>query len=387
MIASDRLRILMLGWELPPRITGGMGVACYGLSTALSLRHEVRWMLPEGWYHEELVPQTQVRKQMRSLQTAGPYAGAAEIMEEVFAFTLQAVKVARLPDFDLIHAHDWLTWEAAISIKSLTNKPLVLHVHSLAYDRDGKGFRQTAAYEIERRCLAQADAVVAVSRYTAAALTAHYGVPTERIHVVHNALHIHQPDKEVLEMVLRRRQQEQLARRPVVVFSGRITAQKNPLGFVRIAQKVAAEFPSVQFVVAGTGDQSDEMQAAVAAAGLAKSLVFTGFLERNSVYALLENADVFVMPSVSEPFGIAALEAAVSGALCVLSRQAGVCEVMPSAPAVDGWEEEKMAEMVLAALQSPYRFAAARERCFFEAQARCWTDAANELEQLYSNLV
>lgn len=384
--AEQKPRILMLGWELPPRITGGMGVACYGLGTALNRDHEVRWMLPQGWYEEQWVPQTEVRRTMRSLQTSGPYAGAAEIMHEVFVYTMQAIKTARLPDFDVVHAHDWLTWEAGAGIKSLTGKPLVMHVHSLAYDRDGKGFRQTAAFEIEKRCLAQADAVVAVSHYTAAALQAHYGVKPERIHVVHNALHIYRPDAEMLRQQYARKQQEQTGRPPLVTFSGRLTAQKNPLGFVRIAQQVAAAFPAARFAIAGTGDQVDEVREAVEAAGLTDRTLLLGFLERNDVYALLENTDVYVMPSQSEPFGIAALEAAVSGALCVLSRQAGVCEVMPAALAVDTWEESRMAEMVISALESPYRFTQTREACFYQAQQRCWMDAAEEMQRIYRSL-
>lgn len=360
-------------------------MACYGLGVGVSRFADVFWELPPQWRTETVWETRQIRRQA---DFASAYASGEELMQEVYSYTRQSIARAKTPDFDIIHAHDWLTWEAGVALKILTGKPLVMHVHSLAYDREGKDFRNGAIYAIERRSLPHADAVVAVSHYTKAALEAHYNVPAHKITVAHNALSL-DPIPDNYEQLFRRRNNELYRQEyaPLVSFVGRITQQKNPLGFVRIAAKVAAEVPRVRFCVAGDGDQMDEMKTLAAELGVAQQMEFRGFIQRANIYGLLEQTQVMVLPSVSEPFGIVALEAALSGAVAVLSKQCGARELLPETPAFDWWDEEGFADKIADILLAPYRYQQQPKLAYAHVRQHSWGDTAAVLQGLYERLV
>lgn len=375
----------MLGWELPPRISGGLGVACYGLGVALSRMAHVSWELPPQWQTETI---WETRMKSHKVDFFSAYASGEEMMQEVYSYTRRSIARAKNPNFDIIHAHDWLTWEAGVALKILTGKPLVMHVHSLAYDREGKNFRQGAIYAIERRSLAHADAIIAVSQYTKAALEVYYDIPAHKITVAHNALSLDELPNNAEQVQLRRTNglyRHEYA--PLVSFVGRITQQKNPLAFVRIAASVAAAVPQARFCVAGDGDMREEMQALAHTFALDDRISFRGFLNRAEVYNVLEQTQVMVVPSVSEPFGIVALEAALSGAGMVLSRQCGAREVLPAVPAFDWWDEDAFSEQVIDMLQAPYRHSYSPIAAYQQVRQHTWLQAAQAIMAVYETLV
>jgi glycosyltransferase involved in cell wall biosynthesis len=246
--------------------------------------------------------------------------------------------------FDVIHCHDWMTFPAGITLKQITGRPLVLHVHSAEFDRSGANVNQQI-FDVERWGLQTADVVIAVSHYTRKIIHEQYGIPVEKIAVVHNGVYP-EPLRE------RYRSQRSWPSR-VVLFLGRITFQKGPDYFVEAAAKVAPIVPDVLFVMAGTGDMRQRMVDRVAELGLQKHFYFPGFLKGQEVEEMFSLADVYVMPSVSEPFGISALEAIKFDTPVIISRQSGVSEVLSHALKVDFWDIERLADLMINSLIHP----------------------------------
>lgn len=393
----------MLGWEYPPHISGGLGTACEGLTTALAKSGVgIDFVVPrlagdEDAAHMRLVgaalgveerraldkPSTQPteaiaihpipallrpyesalsyhdlhQEQHRSgfgsrdqeLRSALALVGGAEpttsygidLFAEVERYTRAALERGGGHTFDLIHAHDWMTFPAAVALKAKTGRPFVAHVHSLEFDRCGpNGDRRIE--EIERFGLEHADLIIAVSYMSRGLIHQHYGVPLDKIFVVHNGIY----PKEVVQPYRRARGWPT----KVVLFLGRITFQKGPEYFVEAAAKVIPQIPDVLFVMAGTGDLLPRMVDRVKQLGLTDNFYFPGFLRGQEVEQIFSLADVYVMPSVSEPFGIAALEASSFETPVIISRQSGVSEVLPHALTVDYWDTSRLAELIVAAL-------------------------------------
>jgi glycosyltransferase involved in cell wall biosynthesis len=299
-----------------------------------------------------------------------------DLFSEVARFARVAAALARRERFDLVHAHDWMTFPAGISAARAADRPLVAHVHASEFDRSGER-ADTRIRAIEAAGLAAARRVVCVSRYTAEVVGRRYGVPAERLRVVHNAV---QPRQGLRETAPRRRH-------PLVLFLGRVTFQKGPEYFLEAAARVLAVAPDVRFVVSGSGDLLPRVVERAAELGIARRVSFTGFLERAAVERVLAMADVYVMPSVSEPFGIAPLEAMAQDVPVIVSRQSGVAEVLKSALKVDYWDVEEMANKILALLRYPALRSTLAGEGRSELEGMSWTERGRRLREVYEEVV
>ncbi len=416
-------KILMLGWEYPPHLTGGLGTACHGLVNALKAYVPITLVLPtfseqfveerlkivglsaqEAGYLERNKPvHTDVKTVVVDaeldfdpypvgiafeVQVAEQRVGAAakplfntkepygpRILEKVYRFRDMAVEAAQQEDFDIIHAHDWITVPAAIRLKELTGKPLVLHVHSLETDRIGEqhDFSQNAVYELERKGMEAADLVIPVSEYTKKCAIKNYGIDAGKLMPVYNAINpaetfrIEKPGDEKL-----------------VVFLGRITYQKGPEFMIESATKLLTKYKKVKFAVAGTGDKLDLLKAMVAQRGLKDRFVFTGFLPTPAVRQLLAQADVYFMPSVSEPFGLSALEAAQFEVPVIVSTQSGVSEVLPNTLQADFWDTDRFANFLFALLNYEGLRRDLVANTNKDLRHLTWDDSARDVLEVYS---
>jgi glycosyltransferase involved in cell wall biosynthesis len=382
----------MFGWEFPPHISGGLGTACFGLTKGLA-KHgvEMTFVVPKAYGDENqeavrLVNASDINVNMKrsrykeywkrieymeigsniipyvspeeferihsqeelnkiseeshvfadTFEFAGGYG--KNLLEEVSRYALIASALAASKDFDLIHAHDWLTYPAGISAKYVSGKPLVIHVHATEFDRSGENVNPPV-YEIERKGMEEADKIIAVSNFTRSIIIEKYGIPEEKVVTVHNAVE----PAEVKKINASKYVPEK-----VVTFLGRITFQKGPDYFIEAARLVLERDPNVRFVMAGSGDLLEKMIRRVAQLRMGHKFHFTGFLKGTSVDRMLAMSDVFVMPSVSEPFGIVPLEAMRSNVPVVISKQSGVSEVLKHALKVDFWDVHGLADAIYA---------------------------------------
>ncbi len=421
----------MLGWEFPPIINGGLGVACLGLSKALSKQVDLTLILPKsdpsillnqvdiiGLNQQEQIRiredfQTDFYAELENVYTLPanilPYQTIAE--PEITTKKVQKVKkqkVARSEfykpfkidnlydsdtiqkvieyasvsadmcmdwDFDVIHCHDWMTMLAGVEIKQRTGKPLVLHIHSLEYDRN-PGSTNNWVYQVEKHAMEMADAILPVSDYTGTIAVKEYGINPRKIHSVHNGVEKITPFKI-----------EKPFPEKIVLFIGRVTHQKGPEYFIEVASKVLKEYPMARFVVAGTGDKLKELIETGAHKQLGLNVHFTGFLSKEKIHDLLAMADVYCMPSVSEPFGLSALEAAQFGVPCIVSKQSGVSEVLIGALKVDFWDVDKMAHYILMLLNDPSFAKTISTNAHFDLEYCTWENAALEIKDIYNDLL
>jgi glycosyltransferase involved in cell wall biosynthesis len=311
----------------------------------------------------------------RAQRFSGQYG--SDLMSEVARYAHVVADLARGERFDVVHAHDWLTFPAGLCAAEASGRPLVAHVHACEYDRSGEHPNREIR-EIERLGLAGADRVIAVSHYTASILAARYGVDERKLRVVHNAT-LHRPRT-------RGKGRKAIDER-IVLFLGRVTFQKGPDYFLEMARRVVDVVPQVKFVIAGTGDMLAPLIERAAAMGLARHVHFTGFLHGAAVERMYSMADVYVMPSVSEPFGIAALEALALDVPVILSRQSGVAEVLPHMLKSDFWDVEDLASKLIALLRHP----SLRESVVRAGRAELdriqWTQRGALVRQIYEELV
>jgi len=433
--ADAPVRVLMFGWEFPPHLSGGLGTACHGLTRGLSdAGIPVLFVLPRllggeddrhvrllgaesapGYdagargvallafdsplspYLDDAGYRARARRRSRHAEGArpapldlrgdrrvvakrdagcNPYAG--DLQAEVARYARAAGELARTEEFDIIHAHDWMAFPAGMEAARVSGRPLVVHVHATEQDRNGDTPDWRIA-EVERRGLEAADRVVAVSRYTARGLRRAYGIDAAKVRVVHNAA--------AHRLRARRRARRSLDRPPTVLFLGRVTGQKDPETFLRAARLVATARPDARFVVAGGGDLLPAMVERAAAMGLGDRVHFTGFLRGPEVARVYRMADLFVLPSRSEPFGIAPLEALAHGVPAVLSRRSGVSEVLPSAPRVPPGNAAALARAILPLLADPRRRRDLLRRQQADAEALDWRAQARQLARVYEELV
>ena len=423
-------KVLMLGWEFPPLINGGLGVACYGLAKELSKISELSIILPKtdpnfilqntetiglnnfdienlklssstraytflndiDFINANLLPYqvkeielfekkysttdiSQLKSKLRSdldvFNTNDLYDGA--VGERVYNFAKIASLLAVQKDFDVIHAHDWMTFVAGMEIKAVTGKPLVLHIHSLEVDRnspESKGW----IYQIEKSAMEYADAIIPVSFYTGHMIQTHYGISSDKIFPVHNGI----------EQVQAFRSESSLPEK-VVLFLGRLTGQKGPEYFFETAAKVIEFMPNVRFVMAGSGNMMKGLIEMGAYKHLGNRFHFTGFLTSDKVRQLYSIADVYVMPSVSEPFGLSALEAAQFGVPCVISKQSGVSEVLPSALKADFWDVEKMASNIISILKYKGLRDQLVKDAYHDLSKISWSTSAQQVLDIYKS--
>ena len=386
------MKVLMFGWEFPPHITGGLGTACYGMTKGLLKQGaEVFFVVPKAYGDEDqravrlvnasdvpiniedkefleftknltyvevgsnLVPyldpeefeklatETKTERQLRQKSVFArkyEFAGAygKNLMEEISRYALVAAEVAKQYEFDVIHAHDWLTYYAGIAAKKISGKPLVAHIHATEFDRTGDNVN-TIIYDIERTGLAAADRVIAVSNLTRNVVIERYGINPDKVFTVHNAIEPVEKPESVMNA-------KKAVKEKVVTFLGRITFQKGPEYFIEAAHQILQRDRNVRFVMAGSGDMLNKMIRRVAQLKIADRFHFTGFLKGEAVDRMFALSDVFVMPSVSEPLGLVPLEAMRTNVPVIVSKQSGVAEILKHAIKIDFWDVHGMADAI-----------------------------------------
>lgn len=426
------MKVLMLGWEFPPHISGGLGTACHGLTRALdNAGTNVIFVLPRppataqandssDIINDATAPESLVIAEhfdhvtFRTVTAAlDPYApgstsgvgdsvwaarqytapgatpipqqspsdlfGGFDLFHEVKRYAEQAIDIADGEDFDVIHAHDWMTYPAAMAISAITGRPIVAHVHSTEFDRAGESANGRIC-DIEYRGLHAATRVIAVSRMTKNVIATRYGVSPDKIDVVYNAVET-TPHGEVKINRYSLSHQEK-----IVLFLGRITMQKGPEFFLLAARKVLEVMPDVKFIMAGTGDMASAIVQLAADMGIGHKVLFTGFLHGLDVERIFRMADLYVMPSVSEPFGIAPLEALANDVPVIISRQSGVGEVLPNSLKVDFWDTPEMANKIVAVLRHEPLATMLRQGGADDAAKLSWAAAAKSCLGIYEDV-
>jgi glycosyltransferase involved in cell wall biosynthesis len=308
----------------------------------------------------------------------GGFDYAGDLYREVHRYASMAMELAREEEFDVIHAHDWMTYPAAVGVALISGKPLVVHIHSTEFDRSGEHVNQMV-YDIERQGLQRADKVIAVSQFTRGIVISRYGIPGDKVEVVYNGVE-RNGNWSVAPIPIHRDEK-------IVLFLGRITMQKGPEYFLYAAKKVLEVMDNVKFVMAGSGDLMHRSVELAAQLGIGHKVLFTGFLRGDDVQRIFKMADLYVMPSVSEPFGIAPLEALDNDVPVIISKQSGVSEVLRHALKVDFWDVNEMANKMVAVLKYPPLQMTLRSHGNFEVRKLRWRDAARHCLHVYQEML
>jgi glycogen(starch) synthase len=400
------MKILMLGWELPPHHAGGMGIACYQMCKGLSAKGiDIEFILPyTAEFDIPFMKVTPAHKQsVDEVRFAGgvyesAYFGTNRIMSTTIGYLdlrqqhdLYAHNVARLAmskEFDIIHAHDWLTFKAAMLAKQMTGKPMIAHVHATQFDQSAGGYGNPEVREIEYSALMMADQVFAVSQHTKNVIVREYGINPDKIHVVHNSMEV---SSDIDESFNLHQYLEAMKAQgyKVVVNAGRKTIQKGLTQLLESAKMVIEKDPKVLFLLAGGGEQEEELMMLAAQYGISKNVIFEGWMNGTGKpwRDTFRIADVFVMPSVSEPFGLVALEAIGYGSPVIVSKQSGVGEVLRNAYKVDFWDTEKMADMILALCQNQSLARTMWQESFKEYEQQSWNKSVEVMQHRYHHAV
>jgi len=307
---------------------------------------------------------------------SGDYGG--DMYGEIRRYATMAMDLAKSEQFDVVHAHDWMTYPAGVAVAALTGKPLVVHVHSTEFDRSGEHVNQVV-YDIEREGMERADKVITVSHFTRGVVISRYGISPEKVEVVYNG--VERNGQWSLTQANIRRDEK------LVLFLGRITMQKGPEYFLHAAKRVLEVMDDVKFVMAGSGDLMYRSIELAAQLGIGQKVLFTGFLRGDDVRKIYRMADLYVMPSVSEPFGIAPLEALDNDVPVIISKQSGVSEVLKHALKVDFWDVNEMANKIVAVLRHPPLQMTLRNHGNFEVRKLRWKDAAQRCVDVYEQLL
>lgn len=426
-------------WEFPPFIAGGMGMACYGLARALleigvdvdlvlpttddvyfplrkvsdvdtmpvhhmyrtndgthttnhtlTLRERLKLLGVSSFPETYLTPGYNFESTLENvwnlsftktheLDLVKMHLGGNEnLFKKVREFTARMVRNAHNFQCDAIHVHDWLTYPAGILLKNLLKKPLITHIHATEFDRAG-GPGDHRIHNIEYAGMNQADRVLAVSQYTAQMIMDRYCVDSKKIRIVHNAYSF------TSEVNIDKKRK--LFRDPLVLFMGRVTLQKGPDYFLRMAKKVLDRVPNVRFVMAGSGDMFSKILMSAASKNLKDRFLFAGFLNREQVEEMLSATDIFVLPSVSEPFGIVPLEAMAFGVVTIVSKQSGVSEVIKNAHKVDFWDIDKTSNIIIDLLENPVERKKMAKAGQEEVLEIGWKEAAQKTKNAYEEVV
>jgi len=428
------MRVLMFGWEFPPHIAGGLGTACYGIVKGLAYNgvqtlfvmpsasgdedqsaakiinasdvpvesfdstvdefldkvkfvrigsNMIPYVDPEE-FHEMVESERRLQSEnlTKCIGTKFRFSGryGSNLMEEVahYAMVGGTIAMEHKDEFDIIHAHDWLTYLAGIAAKELTGKPLVVHVHATSFDRGTEDQIDSRVYDIEKREMMAADKVIAVSDLTRNIVINKYGIDPEKVVTVHNAVDFSGRENVKVERGVRDK---------VVTFLGRITFQKGPEYFIEAAAKVLKRTKGVRFVMAGSGDMMNRCIRHVAKLGISDRFHFTGFLRGAEVQKMFAMSDVYIMPSVSEPFGISPLEAMRSNVPAIISNQSGAAEVLKYAFKVDFWDVDAMADDIYALLKYPALADFAAREGYEEVNRLKWNIATAKLKNIYESVV
>lgn len=392
------MKVFMLGWELPPHNSGGLGKACFQLCKALSDQGvDIEFVLPYTAEHSinfmKITPARPQNVQEITI-SAGAYDSYRYTYEDgheewhgVYAQQLMYEKaVEKLVDtckFDIIHAHDWLTFRAAMRAKARSGCPVILHIHSIEHDRAGGKLGNHLVHEIEYMAMLMADRVIAVSNHTKKAIVREYGIPANKIEVIHNSIDLTATEPLDNDNVYYYLESMKQAGYTIVTNAGRLTIQKGLTNFLQAAKFVVEHAPKTLFLVVGTGEQDYELMEMAAGLGISKNVIFTGFQRGKKLRDAFAIADLFVMPSVSEPFGLTPLEAAGYGTPSLISKQAGVAEVLKNCLKVDFWDIDEMANQIVAFIDSPALQRDLSINALSEYQKLSWEPAAISVKDLY----
>lgn len=400
------MKVLTFGWEFPPARNGGLGVACSGLTRELSREGvEVIFVLPKrqevkGAPRFIFADTTRTVRVREVPSGATPYHASGTlfsvydefgqllleerrtILEEAYRFAARAADIAREEPHDIIHAHDWTSYLAGVAAKRVSGKPLILHVHATSFDQAAADNVDPTIYAIEREAFAIADSIVTVSNYTKNMIIEKHGVSGEKVVVVHNGCDTHTPPVYPPTLAeLKKRGTK------IVLYHGRITVQKGVDYFVRAARRVLDAEPNTVFIISGWGDMQNQIMEQVGAMGLSRHVRFAGALWEEERDRMYQTADLVVMPSVSEPFGLVPLEALQHGTASVISKQSGVSEVVTHVLKVDFWDIEEMANKIVAALRYPALNGQMVKEGRVEVGRLSWGVAADKIKSLYQRLV
>ncbi|MEN8203422.1 MAG: glycosyltransferase [Bacteroidota bacterium] len=427
------MRVLMFGWEFPPHISGGLGTACYGLTRGMSSidNLEILFVVPKAYGDEDQsrmkvlgagdvsvdirkVRETKYLKDLSYIEINSnlvPYTSPEEyeelvdmaehrgkrfvetsmggklhftgkygknLYEEIANYAVVAGEIALKEDFDIIHSHDWLTYPAGIAAKRASGKSLVIHVHATDFDRSGGKVNPTV-FEIEKTGMHIADKIIAVSNLTRNTVIEKYGIHPDKVVTVYNAV---DPITDHEKLKLKRGINDK-----VVTFLGRVTLQKGPEYFVQAAYKVLQKMDNVRFVMAGSGELLEKMIQWTAALGISDRFHYTGFLKGDDVFRMFSISDVYVMPSVSEPFGISPLEAMQSNVPSIISHQSGVAEILKYAFKVDFWDVDALADAIYGLLNYPSLAEMFRKHGVQEVNDMKWENSGKKVHSVYQEFV
>lgn len=395
---SGDMRVLMLGWELPPHNSGGLGVACYQLCKALSSKGaDIEFILPYTAEHSadfmrvtaahpqdvsEIIKSGIAYDSYKYVKTDGSIEWV-DIYGQQLMYEASVDKID-VSEFDIIHAHDWLTFRAAVRIKQKTGKPMILHVHSVESDRAGGAHGgNPLVREIESLALMMADRIIAVSSHTKKTIMREYAIPADKIDVVHNSI-----DNDALEPLCVDNAYSYLETLKsdgyrVVVSIGRLTIQKGLPNLLRAAQHVVQKAPKTIFLIVGAGEQQYELLDLAAELGISRNVVFTGFQRGKRWRDAYAIGDLFVMPSISEPFGLTPLEAIGYGTPALVSKQSGVSEILNNVLKIDFWDIDGMANQITSVMQNDVLRDELHANALKEYERLSWNNAADQLMTLY----
>lgn len=417
------MKVLMFGWEFPPHILGGLGTASYGLAEGIHAQGDVGidFVLPKPYGDEPKdfariigadctpiawrdVNREYVQNRIGKIMSPDLYfdlrnhiyadfnykrlndLGCIEfsgrypdnLLEEIDNYSIVAGVIARTLQFDVIHSHDWLTYPAGIHAKNVTGKPLVIHVHATDFDRS-RGNVNPDVYRIEKDGMDHADHIITVSDLTRRTVIENYHQDPAKVTTVHNA--VIPLSNEILDLPRPHNRDK------IVTFLGRITMQKGPEYFVEAAAKVLASTSGVRFVMAGSGDKMDDMINLAAARGIADKFHFTGFLKGKQVYEMLAASDVYIMPSVSEPFGISPLEAMQMGVPSIISKQSGCAEILHNVIKTDYWDIDAMADAIHGLVKYPALHHELKQQGLEEIKGITWEKAGKKVVDIYKKVI
>lgn len=393
---------MMLGWELPPHNSGGLGIACYQLCKALSKQDvDIEFILPYQADHgidfmavTAAHPQG-VAKVIRAGIAYDSYKYTLEdgseqwlnIHEQQQLYEHAVARLVEEKEFDIVHAHDWLTFRAALRVREIKNCPIVLHVHSVESDRAGRSDGNPAVQEIESIALQLADRIVAVSKHTKRAIIRDYGVPAGKIEVVHNSIEAGPAARLSDENTYRYLSMMKSLGYKVVVNIGRLTIQKGLPNLLKAAQKVVAKEPKTLFLIVGSGEQYHELIELAAGLGIGPNVLFADFQRGKKWRDAFAIGDLFVLPSVSEPFGLTPLEAIGYGTPILISKQSGVSEIVNNCLKVDHWDIDGMANSILAVTQNDVLRDELWHNAYREYERMSWDNASKKIMDLYDQQV
>ncbi|MEG1580027.1 MAG: glycosyltransferase family 4 protein [Bacteroidaceae bacterium] len=422
------MKVLMFGWEFPPHILGGLGTASYGLTKGLSAQSdvEITFCLPKPWGDEDKsfmniiamdsVPivwkdvqwdyvkdrlnnkmDAQLYYDLRSniyadfnnqhtndlgcIEFSGTYPN--NLHEEINNYSIVAGVIARQQDYDIIHAHDWLTYPAGIHAKSVSGKPLVIHVHATDFDRS-RGKVNPTVYGIEKDGMDHADCIMCVSELTRQTVINHYHQDPSKCFAMHNAVY---PLASNLQAIVDQRKPANEKKEKIVTFLGRITMQKGPEYFVEAASLVLQRTQNIRFCMAGSGDMLQEMINLAVYRGITDKFHFPGFMKGEQVFEAFRDSDVYVMPSVSEPFGISPLEAMQCGVPSIISKQSGCGEILEQCIKTDYWDIQAMADAIYSICTNDALYNYLKEEGKKEVDQITWEKVGIRIRQLYNSLL